>query len=82
MSSIAPFARTLDQELLALTRGASFECAVCGEFVLRFTHAIACPECRTVLADGVEVPEVPLPAVQRASYGARCLGPSELARAP
>ena len=26
--------RTLDQELLALMRGASLECPVCGEFVL------------------------------------------------
>jgi DNA-directed RNA polymerase subunit RPC12/RpoP len=38
--------RTLEQELLALARGASLECLACGEFVL---HAgggvIACPEC-------------------------------------
>ena len=27
--------RTLDQELLALLRGASLECLVCGEFVLQ-----------------------------------------------
>ena len=37
--------RTLDQELLALMRGASLECPVCGEFVLHRDGAIACPEC-------------------------------------
>jgi len=37
--------RTLDQELLALFRGVSLECLVCGEFVLHTGAAIACPEC-------------------------------------
>jgi len=37
--------RTLDQELLALFRGVSLECLVCGEFVLHTGRAIACPEC-------------------------------------
>ena len=37
--SVAPFARTLDQELAALVRGASLECLVCGEFVLRLRSA-------------------------------------------
>jgi len=38
--------RTLDQELLALMRGASLECLACGEFVLhRSDGSIACPEC-------------------------------------
>ena len=37
--------RTLDQELLALMRGASLECPACGEFVLHRDGAIACPEC-------------------------------------
>jgi Zn finger protein HypA/HybF involved in hydrogenase expression len=65
MTGVAPIARTLDQELLALVRGASFECPVCGEFLMRFAHAIACPECRSIMADGVSVPELdlPLPAV-------------------
>ena len=31
--------------------------------MMRFAHAIACPECRTILADGVSVPELELPAV-------------------
>jgi uncharacterized Zn finger protein (UPF0148 family) len=60
-ASITPLARTLDQELLALLRGASLECPVCGEFVMRYSGAIACPECRTILADGVTVPELELP---------------------
>jgi predicted RNA-binding Zn-ribbon protein involved in translation (DUF1610 family) len=37
--------RTLDQELMALMRGASLECPVCGEFVLHRAEAIECPEC-------------------------------------
>jgi uncharacterized Zn finger protein (UPF0148 family) len=37
--------RTLDQELMALMRGASLECPACGEFVLQRDGAIACPEC-------------------------------------
>ena len=47
------FARTLDQELAALVRGASLECLVCGEFVLhRPGGAIECPECGCVLRAG------------------------------
>ena len=38
--------RTLEQELLALLRGASLECLVCGEFVLHRAGTISCPECR------------------------------------
>ena len=37
--------RTLDQELMALMRGASLECLACGEFVLHRAGAIECPEC-------------------------------------
>jgi uncharacterized Zn finger protein (UPF0148 family) len=37
--------RTLDQELLALMRGASLECPACGEFVLHKGGAVVCPEC-------------------------------------
>ena len=43
--------RTLDQELLALMRGASLECLVCGEFVLHRLGAIACPECGAEVRD-------------------------------
>jgi uncharacterized Zn finger protein (UPF0148 family) len=41
--------RTLDQELAALARGASLECLVCGEFVLRWGGEIRCPECGSSL---------------------------------
>jgi hypothetical protein len=37
--------RTLEQELLALARGASLECLACGEFVLHAQGGIECPEC-------------------------------------
>jgi len=36
---------TLDQELLALLRGASLECPACGEFVLHRDGTVICPEC-------------------------------------
>jgi predicted RNA-binding Zn-ribbon protein involved in translation (DUF1610 family) len=49
MSHVAPFHRTLEQELLAVLRGASLECPVCGEFVLHEGTAIRCPECGMVL---------------------------------
>ncbi len=48
---IAPLARTLEQELLALSRGASLECLVCGEFVMHAHGSIFCPECGSSLAD-------------------------------
>jgi hypothetical protein len=64
--TVAPLARTLDQELAALVRGASLECLVCGEFVLQLDGVIACPECRSLLAAGVEVPQVELPSVVQA----------------
>ena len=47
---VASFNRTLDQELAAIARGASFECLVCGEFLLHRPAAIACPECGLLLA--------------------------------
>jgi hypothetical protein len=51
MTSIAPFARTLDQELVALLRGASLECLACGEFVMHArSGAVFCPECSSQLA--------------------------------
>jgi hypothetical protein len=49
MSEVVPFNRTLEQELLALARGVSMECLVCGEFVLRRGGELACPECGSVL---------------------------------
>ncbi len=41
--------RTLEQELLALLRGASLECPVCGEFVLHDGPSVRCPECELTL---------------------------------
>ena len=48
---IAPFARTLDQELVALLRGVSLECLACGEFVMHARGgAVFCLECSSQLA--------------------------------
>ena len=57
--TVQPLARTLDQELAALARGASLECLVCGEFVLHRGRDIECPECGSGL--------VAEPAVARGS---------------
>jgi len=70
--SPAPLARTLDRELAALVRGASFECLVCGEFVLHVGGTRACPECRSILAEGNvlekgwKLPDFELPSVAQA----------------
>ncbi len=65
MTEVTALARTLDQELVALARGASLACPVCNEFVLHvrgaYGLAIACPECRSIMADGVSVPELEVP---------------------
>ncbi len=51
MSVVELFARNLDQELMALLRGASLECLVCGEFVMHgHGGAVFCPECGSQLA--------------------------------
>src|SRR5919108_693481 len=42
---VIEFNRTLDQELLAVMRGASLECLACGEFVMLVQGAVVCPEC-------------------------------------
>jgi predicted RNA-binding Zn-ribbon protein involved in translation (DUF1610 family) len=42
---ISELHRTLEQELLALMRGASLECPACGEFVMHAHESIFCPEC-------------------------------------
>ena len=51
MTDLASFHRTLEQELLALSRGVSLECLVCGEFVLHRGTARACGECGSVLRE-------------------------------
>ncbi|HET8527454.1 MAG TPA: hypothetical protein VFL60_00960 [Gaiellaceae bacterium] len=52
--SVRPLHRTLEQELLALLRGASLECPACGEFVLHEGRTVRCPECGLVLHGRVE----------------------------
>ena len=64
--SLTAFNRTLDQELAAIARGASLECLVCGEFLLRRPAAYACLECGTLLCDGLEVPQSELEFVAQA----------------
>jgi Zn finger protein HypA/HybF involved in hydrogenase expression len=64
--SVEPLNRTLDQELTALVRCASLECLVCGEFVLKIGAIHACPECRSILVEGREVPKMALPSVMQA----------------
>ena len=50
LANLAPLHRTLDQELVALLRGASLECLVCGEFVMHArAGTVFCPECGTQL---------------------------------
>ena len=65
--SVESLNRSLDQELAALVRGASLECLVCGEFVLHVRGALACPECRTILADSEDrIARIALPSVMQA----------------
>jgi predicted RNA-binding Zn-ribbon protein involved in translation (DUF1610 family) len=48
--NVAAFNRTLDQELLAVLRGTSLECLVCGEFLLLLADGSRfCPECGSAL---------------------------------
>jgi hypothetical protein len=52
VTSVASLHRTLDQELVALLRGVSLECLVCGEFVMHGRGgSVFCPECASQLAD-------------------------------
>ena len=65
--NVAPLNRSLDQELMAFLRGASLECLVCGEFVLHVRGALACPECRSILAESeVQIAEIALPSTMQA----------------
>jgi uncharacterized protein (DUF983 family) len=54
VTGIAPLHRTLEQELLAVLRGASLECPVCGEFVLHEGTVARCPECAMRLHGRIE----------------------------
>jgi hypothetical protein len=51
VNPVSPLARSLDQELVALLRGASLECPVCGEFVLHVGGEICCRECGFALRE-------------------------------
>jgi predicted RNA-binding Zn-ribbon protein involved in translation (DUF1610 family) len=51
MSEVHALNRSLDQELLALMRGVSLECLVCGEFVLHRHGDVECPECGFALRE-------------------------------
>jgi Zn finger protein HypA/HybF involved in hydrogenase expression len=64
--NLVPLNRTLDQELLALVRGVSLECLVCGEFVMQMSRAVVCPECGAILVEGREIPEIGLPSAVQA----------------
>ncbi|MCE3287782.1 MAG: hypothetical protein K0S64_1388 [Gaiellaceae bacterium] len=65
--TVAPLNRSLDQELAALVRGVSLECLVCGEFVLHVRGALACPECKTILAESEErIAQLALPSAVQA----------------
>ncbi|RDI75874.1 hypothetical protein Gocc_0293 [Gaiella occulta] len=58
--NVTPLARTLDHELVALVRGVSLECPVCGEFVMHLpAGGIFCPECGSGLC--VEATAEPAP---------------------
>ena len=54
MNGVAPLHRSLEQELLAVLRGASLECPVCGEFVLHEGSLVRCPECSMRLHGRIE----------------------------
>jgi Zn finger protein HypA/HybF involved in hydrogenase expression len=52
VGGLAALHRSLDQELVALLRGASLECLTCGEFVMHARGgSVFCPECGSQLAD-------------------------------
>ena len=57
--NVAPLNRTLEQELLALFRGASLECPACGEFVMHARASIFCPECGLQIENPEPVTIVP-----------------------
>ena len=60
MLGVTPLTRTLEQEVLALERGASLECLVCGEFVLLAGGLVHCPECRATVSGKLDSKEAQL----------------------
>ncbi len=57
LNTVEALHRSLDQELVAILRGASLECPVCGEFLLHRVDGIGCPECGLELGDEAAVVE-------------------------
>jgi Zn finger protein HypA/HybF involved in hydrogenase expression len=65
--NVAPLNRSLDQELMALLRSVSLECLVCGEFLMHVRGALACPECKSILAESeIRIAEIALPSAVQA----------------
>ena len=59
MQNVSSLHRSLDQELVALLRGASLECLCCGEFVMHARGgSVFCPECSSQLADALPCDDV------------------------
>ena len=66
--TVEPLNRTLEQELSALLRGASLECLVCGEFVMRLPDGgLFCPEC----GSGLDVAAAPARPAELRESGRR-----------
>ena len=57
LNTVEALHRSFDQELVAILRGASLECPVCGEFLLHRVDGIGCPECGLELGDEAAVVE-------------------------
>jgi Zn finger protein HypA/HybF involved in hydrogenase expression len=69
-TNVQPFARTLEQELTALLRGASYECLVCGEFVMHARAGVVfCPECGSQLGDEAALAAGPELEIPRLDFG-------------
>ena len=65
-TKIASLHRTLDQELVALLRGASLECLCCGEFVMHARGTVFCPECGAQLGEEGALAEAGVESVVQA----------------
>ena len=73
--SVTPFARTLEQELVALLRGVSLECVVCGEFVMHAReNVVFCPECGSRLGDEADLVAAVAAPTLAASAAPRVIG--------
>ena len=67
MGALTALHRSLDQELVALLRGASLECLACGEFVMHARAGVVfCPECGSKLGS-----EAALADTEATEFGAQ-----------